>query len=73
MKTVIKLVTIILIAVALGFVGGNIWGDHVREAEPIGFDIGTRLMYQGRGLTVGGISGILIAAAWILRNKTRKK
>lgn len=73
MKRIITIVAIILAGATLGWVGGNIWADRAREAEPIGFDIGSRVTYWTKGVTAGGIAGVLIAAVWVAGTRTRKR
>lgn len=73
MKKILIVVSILLSCTALGLVGGNIWGGRVREAEPIGFYIGTRVGYWTRGIIAGAASGVLVAAAWLIASNTGKK
>jgi len=74
MKRIIIPITILIAGTLLGWCGGNLWADHVRNIEPIGFDIGTRLTYQTRGVITGAVAGILTAtlSAWISRKKKNK-
>ena len=60
---------IVLAALVLGWCGGNIVGDQVRKNE-IGFDVGTRIGYWVKGLSVGGVIGFFLV---ITRNLFRKK
>jgi TRAP-type C4-dicarboxylate transport system permease small subunit len=52
---------IIVLGMLLGWCAANLWADHVRESQPTGFDIGTRLTYQARGVAAGAIAGIIAA------------
>ena len=71
MKRYITPITILIAGILLGWCGGNLWADHIRELEPVGFDIGTRLTYQTRGVITGAIAGAF--AALVATRGIRKK
>ena len=56
----------------LGWCGGNIWADHVRETQPIGFDIGTRLTHQARGVVLGSVGGIIVGMLSVWRSRVKR-
>ena len=73
MKKAVILIAIMLAFLVFGWCGGNIWADHARDKEPIAFDIGTRLTYQVRGITVGGVVGLLIAGCNLTGSFRKRK
>lgn len=75
MKKVLIPLAIIALGVLLGWCAANLWADHVRESQPTGFDIGTRLTYQARGAGAGAVAGIVGALISViaLRRKPREK
>ena len=75
MKRLVTPLAIIALGILLGWCGGNLWADHIRKAQPVGFDIGTRLTYQTRGVVAGAIAGIIGALFSVvaLRRKPRER
>ena len=61
MKKYLTSITILIAGILLGWCGGNLWADHIRGIEPDGFDIGTRLTYQTRGVIAGAVAGAFAA------------
>ena len=74
MKRYLTPITFLIAGILLGWCGGNLWADHIRELQPVGFDIGTRLTYQTRGVITGAIAGAFVAliATRGIRNNNQK-
>ena len=75
MKRFVMPLAIVALGLLLGWCAANFWADRVRQTEPIGFDIGTRLTYQARGVVTGAIIGIIGASlsVFAVRRKPREK
>lgn len=72
MKRIMVPLAIVAAGLFLGWCGGNLWADRVRETEPIGFDIGTRLTYQTRGVVAGAVGGIIAAMLSVCVSRVKR-
>jgi TRAP-type C4-dicarboxylate transport system permease small subunit len=75
MKRFVIPLAIVAFGLLLGWCAANLLADHVRESQPTGFDIGTRLTYQARGAVAGAVAGIVGALISViaLRRKPREE
>ena len=59
-KKILVFLGILLICTFLGWCGGNILGDYLRKTT-VGFDVGSRIGYWIKGVSVGAPIGLLLA------------
>jgi len=67
-KKVLVFLGVLLICTFLGWPGGYIRGDYVRKTT-VGFDVGLRIGYWIKGVSVGAPIGLVLAVLVVRKMK----